>query len=121
MTRKNTSQPREEIVALGNMGYNNAVKAMMSTIRDLLLSIDAWNNVLGRLGDPVQGEPTSVTERRQEHVDLVTGAKKEIKQVNAFHDEVTKRRTTPDQRVIGFVLHSEKIEVSVDPHGFTKD
>jgi hypothetical protein len=30
MTRRNTSQPREEIVALGNMGYNNAVKAMMA-------------------------------------------------------------------------------------------
>ncbi|KAH8113198.1 hypothetical protein DFH11DRAFT_367544 [Phellopilus nigrolimitatus] len=121
MTRKDTSQSREEVVALGNTGYNNAVKALMSTIRDLLLSIDVWNNVLGRLGDPVQGEPTRVTERRQEHVDLVAGAKKKIEQVNAFHDEVTKRSTTPDQRVIGFVLHSEKIEVSVDPHGFTKD
>ncbi|KAF8580920.1 hypothetical protein K439DRAFT_1648029 [Ramaria rubella] len=121
MTRKNISQFREEVIALGNMGYNNAVKAIMSTIRDLLLSIDAWNNMLGRLGNPVQGEPTKVTERRQEHVDLVAGAKKKIEQVNAFHDEVTKRRTTPDQRVIGFVLHSEKIEVSVDPHGFTKD
>ena len=31
-----------------------------------------------------------------------------------------KHRTTPDQRVIGFVLHSEKIEVSVELHGFTK-
>jgi hypothetical protein len=121
MTRKNTSQPREEVVALGYMGYNNAVKAIMSTIRDYLLSIDAWNNMLGRLGDPVQGEPTRVTERRQEHVDLVARAKKEIEQVDAFHDEVTKRRTIPEQRVIGFVLHSEKIEVSVDPHGFTKD
>jgi hypothetical protein len=121
MTRKNTSQPREEIVALGNMGYNNAVQAMMSTIRDLLLSIDAWNKVLDRLGDPVPGEPTRVTERRQEHVSLVAEATKNIEQVNALHDEVTKLRSTPNQRVIGFVLHSEKIEVSVDPHGFTKD
>jgi hypothetical protein len=29
--------------------------------------------------------------------------------------------TTPDQRVISFVLHSEKIEVSVEPQDFTKD
>ena len=121
MTRKNTSQPREEVVALGNMGYNNAVKAMMSAIRDLLLSIDAWKKVLDRLGDPIPGEPTRVTETRQEHVNLVARAMMNIEQVNAIHDEVTKLRSIPDLRVIGFVLHSEKIEVSVDPHGFTKD
>jgi len=46
---------------------------------------------------------------------------KKIEEVNAIHDEVTKRRTTPDQRVLGFVLHSEKIEVSVEPHNFAKD
>ncbi|KAJ7147595.1 hypothetical protein C8R43DRAFT_889571 [Mycena crocata] len=121
MTHKNTSQPREEVVALGDTGYNNAVKAMKSTIRDLSLSIDIWNNVLGRLGDPVQGEPTRVTERRQEHINLITKAKKDIQQVKAFNDEVFNCRSTSDQRVIGFVLHSEKIEVSVESHGFTKD
>ena len=39
MTRKNSSQPREEVVALGNMGYNNAVKAMIGTIGDLVRTI----------------------------------------------------------------------------------
>ena len=121
MTRRNTSQSREEVIALGNMGYNNAVNAMMNTIRDLLLSIDAWNNALGRLGDPVPGEPASVTQKRQEHVNLVAEATKNIEQVNALRDEVIKLRSVPDQRIIGYVLHSEKIEVSVDPHGFTKD
>ena len=121
MTRRTTSQAREEFVALGNMGYNNAVKAMMSTIGDLLRSIDAWNDVLGRLGEPVDGENGRVTERRKEHVELVAKATKKIEEVNAIHDEVTKRRTTPDQRVIGFVLHSEKIKVSVEPHNFTED
>ncbi|KAJ7781877.1 hypothetical protein DFH07DRAFT_949569 [Mycena maculata] len=121
MTRTNASQPREEVIALGSMGYNNAVKAMMSTIRDLLLSINVWNDVLGRLGEFVPGEPPRVTVRRQEHVALMAGAKKDVEQVNALHDKVTEHRTTHDQRVIGFVLHSEKIEVSVDPHGFIKD
>ncbi|KIY44819.1 hypothetical protein FISHEDRAFT_77229 [Fistulina hepatica ATCC 64428] len=121
MTRGTTSQAREEFVALGNTGYNNAVKAMMSTIGDLLRSIDAWNDVLDRLGEPVEGENSRVTERRKEHVELVAKATKKIEEVNAIHDEVTKHRTTPDQRVIGFVLHSEKIEVSVEPYNFTKD
>ena len=121
MTRKNTSQPREEVVALGNMGYNNAVKAMMGTIGDLIRSLKVWNDVLDRLGEPIQGENRKVTERRQEHVDLVAKARQTIEEANAIHNEVIKLRTIPDQRIIGSVLHSEKIEVSVDHHGFTKD
>jgi hypothetical protein len=121
MTRKNTSQPREDVVVLGDQGYNNAVKAMIDSIAGLPRCIDSWNATLVKLGGPVQGESPMVTESRQEHVDLVAKATREIEQAEALYDEVTKHRTTPDQRVIGFVLHSEKIEVSVDPHGFTKD
>jgi len=121
MTRRNTSQRREDIIALGSTGYNNAVEAMKSTIRVLDRSIKIWNDVLERLGEPIQGEDCDDTERRQEHVDLVAKATRKIKRVNEIHNEVTKHRATPDQRIIGFVLHSEKIEVSADTHGFTKD
>ncbi|KAH9015502.1 hypothetical protein EDB84DRAFT_1671037 [Lactarius hengduanensis] len=109
-------QPHEEFVALGNMGYTNAIKVMMHTIGDLLYSIDAWNDALVRLGELVEGEnkKIKITERRRQYEKL-------IEEVKTLHDEATKRRTTPDQRVIGFVLHSERIEVSVKPHSFTKD
>jgi hypothetical protein len=121
MTYKQGAQRREEIVALGTIGYDNAIRAMMATIRDRLRSIDGWNGVLRRLGEPVEGENTRVTERRHEDLDLVAKATKEIQKVNAIHDEVTKLYTTLEQRVIGFVLHSEKIEVSVGSHQFTND
>ncbi|KAM5532548.1 hypothetical protein V8D89_013754 [Ganoderma adspersum] len=121
MARKKPSQAREEFVALGHRGYDNAVNAMMGTIGDLAASIDHWNDVLRRFGEPVEGEKSAVTKRREEHVRLVAKAMEEIEEVNALHDEVTKVRTTPDQRIIGFVLHSEPIEVSVGPHGYTKD
>ncbi|KAF8270015.1 hypothetical protein EI94DRAFT_854808 [Lactarius quietus] len=121
MTRQKDSQRREEIVALGTMGYDNAVRAMMATIGDRLQSIDAWNNVLLRLGDPEEGERENVTESRDEHLDLVTKATRVIQRVKAIHSEVIENYTTLDQRTIGFVLHSEKIEVSVEPYKFTKD
>lgn len=121
MTHRNPSQPRQEFVALGNKGYNNAVMSMMNTIGHLVDSIEAWNNVLERLGEPVKGENRNITERRKEHVELVARAMKKIDEVNVLHNEVTKYRTTPDQRVIGFVLHSEKIGVAVEPYGFTED
>lgn len=94
---------------------------MMSTISDLLRFIDAWNDTLGRLGEPVEGEAIKVTQRRKEYVALVANATEKIEKVNEIHGEVTKHRTTPDQRVIGFVLHSEEIEVSAEPYGFTND
>ncbi|KAH9931246.1 uncharacterized protein B0H18DRAFT_1083548 [Fomitopsis serialis] len=115
MTCSTTRQAREEFVALGDIGYNNAVKAMMSTISNLLCYIDIWNDALDRLGKPVEGENTGskVTKRRAEHLKSVAAATKKIEEVKAIHDEVTKPRATPDQRIIGFVLHSEKFEVSL--------
>jgi hypothetical protein len=121
MTRKKDGQRREEIVALGTMGFDNAIKAMMATIGNNLQSIDAWSSALRRLGDPVDGEAENVTERRNELLSLVEKATKEIQRVKEIHSEVTENFTTLDQRTIGFVLHSEKIEVSVEPCGFTKD
>jgi len=121
MTYTKTSKAQEEIIALGNKAYDDSINAMMSTIGDLFSGIEAWNDVLESLGEPVEGENGKITAMRQEHVDLVETAMKKIKQVNALHDNITKRRTTPGQRAIGFVLHSEKIEVSVEPLKFTKD
>ena len=121
MTHKDTSQRREEIVALGNGGYNNAIKAVMGEIGNLVRSIDAWNKVLTWLGEPVVGEPSRITERRNEHLEFVAKATKTIEEANVLHNEVTKHRTTPEQRVVGYVLHSAKIEVSVGPNKFTQD
>ncbi|KZT23693.1 hypothetical protein NEOLEDRAFT_1157202 [Neolentinus lepideus HHB14362 ss-1] len=104
MTHKKGSQHREEIVMLGTMGYDNAIKAMMATIGDRLQSIDAWNNVLRKLGGPVEGERENVTESRDEHLDLVAKVTRVIQ-----------------KRTIGFVLHSEKTEVSAESYKFTKD
>ena len=121
ITHKKPSQAREQIVALGYQGYEKAIQAMMTTIHDLSKSIDVWNDVLDRLGAPMEGENSKVTKRREEHVRLVAEAMEKIEEVNALHDKVTKVRTIPSQRVVGFVLHSEPIEVSAGPHGYTKD
>ncbi|THH27541.1 hypothetical protein EUX98_g6646 [Antrodiella citrinella] len=98
MSYQKSGQRREEIVALGTMGYDNAINAMMATIGDRLHSIDAWNVQLRRLGDPVEGESENVTDSRSDYLDLVTKARREIQRMKALHSEV-----------------------SVEPYGFTKD
>lgn len=121
MTRKNNSQPREEIVALGNMGYQNATNAMMATIGDLARSVTVWNKVITRLGNFVEGEEVAITKKRQENQREVENATEIIDDLNKLHDEVTKRRTNPDKRIIGFVLHADPIVASDEPSGYTGD
>ena len=121
MSCKGTSQPREEIVALGSMGYRNATNAMMATIGSLARSVAVWKDMVERLGEPVDGEKTAVTKKRLEYQHEVEKATGMIDSLNKLHDEVTKLRTNPDQRVIGFVRDAEPIVMSNGPHGFTRD
>ena len=112
---------REEIIALGALGYNNGLTAMMKAIDGLSLSIEAWNESIDKLGEIHQGESQSVTNKRNEYLDLVAKATEKIQIINKLHDEVSKRYSTLDQRKLGFVLHAEEIAVSVEPHKFTND
>ncbi|PWW76389.1 hypothetical protein C7212DRAFT_357331 [Tuber magnatum] len=121
MSQKSNGPPSEEIVALGSMGYQNATNALMATIGNLAHSVAVWRSVLAMLGEPINGETAAVTEKRLEDKYEVEQATKRIGSLNKLHDEVTKRRTNPDQRVIGFVLHAEPIEISDAPHRFTCD
>lgn len=120
MSYSNNSQPREEIVALGNKSYNNATHDIMERIGNGRRSIQAWENMLHSLGEPSVAEPRNVTQRRKNYSDLVVMTRAEIDQADELHTLVTKRNSNPHQRVIGFVWHSEKIE-SAGPCNFTKD
>ena len=118
---KNARQPHDAIVALGSMGYQDATNAMMATIGDLARSITVWEDDITRLGVFVDGEnPTATKKRRanQRQVEKATGI---IGDLDKLHDEVTKHRTNPDQRIIGFVLHAEPIVASNEPNQFTRD
>jgi len=119
-TITNANQPREEIISPGTGAYDNALKALKADIGSQLRSINAWDAVLVRLGDPEPNESARVTQRRTEHLSLVGGAKERIEQVNALYNAV-QDRVDPSKRAIGFVLHCEPIEASSGPNGFTKD
>ncbi|KAF8874483.1 hypothetical protein BD779DRAFT_1703538 [Infundibulicybe gibba] len=121
ISRNTSSQPREEIVALGNMGYRNATNSMMATIRSLALSVAAWKDSIARLGEFVDGEDAAVTKRRQENEYKTERAMWVVSNLNKLHDEVTKHRTNPEQRIIGRLLHVEPIVVHDGPNGFTRD
>lgn len=121
LARKKMSQPREHVIALGSSGYTNALKSMMGAIGDQHRSIKDWEAVLRRLGEPKEEESANAIKRRNEHLDLVEKAKARILEIDTFHNEILKRWTVPEQRVIGEVVHVDPIAVNVGPHGLTRD
>ena len=80
-----------------------------------------WEDVLRRLDEPDKDEGKKMTEKRKEHLALVEKAKETIDEADKFHNEITKRWTTPSQRIIGEVVHVEPIAVAVEPHRYTRD
>lgn len=120
-TRKKESQAREDIIFLGTGAFDAAVQALMKFIGDQAVSVSGWEKQRKKLGEPVVGEPVTLTNRRKEFTDLIDAAKNKIEEADKLHTEVTKYRTTAAQRVFGHVLHCEKIEVGVGEHKFTND
>ena len=116
--KKGTGQAREDIIALGTGAYHNAVTAIKKQIRGQYASIEVWRDTLQRLGEEVEGEVPVKSVRRKEFAGRIERAEEAIEGAYALHDEVTERRTTPEQRIIGHVLHSE---ATVEPNMFTKD
>ncbi|KAI0028238.1 hypothetical protein K488DRAFT_89938 [Vararia minispora EC-137] len=96
LTCAHVSHPREQVIALGNVGYNNAVQSMIATIGDHERSIGYWEGI------------------REEHLALIEKTKKTIEKTDKFHNEITKRWTIPYQRIIGEVVH-------VEPLSYTRD
>ena len=109
---KFSSQPKEYMVALGAGGYTRAVSGMMADIAKLTRDIKTWNRQLER------NLPAA---KRQEITTEVEKATNRINQLDAFHTEATKFRSTPELRCIGWALRSSPIRVSVPPLGYTED
>ena len=127
ISHDHASQPREEITALSNMGYESAMGTMMVAIRVLARSVAVWKDVITRLGEFVDREGTAATEKRgcgRCYTSISSPPAMPISRfeqvhlenhLNKLHDEVTKRRTNPDQRIINnadddAVIAAAKIE-----------
>ncbi|KAJ3976899.1 hypothetical protein EV361DRAFT_881757 [Lentinula raphanica] len=120
MTMKRDEAP-ENIIAPGERGYSTAVEAVKRKIQDNLRYIDYCKWILNTLGDPVEGEDSAVTRQRKSTPLTVKVTLEKNKQANNLVDELAKHHTTPDQRVIGHVLHSDPIQASTDSYRFTND
>ena len=122
LPHRHGSQAHEEIVVLGTGAYTEAINRMISTIEDESFFIEIRNDEIEGLGPFVEGEASRTTLARKERDNLVERAKRKTEDVHEIHGEVTRQGwTTPNQRVIGHVVHTPAIIVDDGPEHFTQD
>ncbi|KAI5993903.1 hypothetical protein EDD15DRAFT_2436455 [Pisolithus albus] len=117
MQRVNIGQPKEYIVALGAGAYNRVVRDMMGEIAKIARDIETFNIQLQR--------PNLPQKRREEKEAEVVRLTKRCRRIDALHTEVTKFRSTPELRSVGWVLYSSVIKadasVGNEELGYTQD
>lgn len=113
-TRRNDSQPREDIILLGSGSFDDAVEAIIKFMGDKTKDIASWEAPLSKIPQPAEGEPEGVTLKRDEYTGFIKAARNQIKAADELHSYVTKNFSTTASRILGFVLHCSKIEVGDD-------
>lgn len=119
--RKNTSQPRHEVLILGSKAYPNALEDMMAEIGRKLIFVDHYKRELAALGEADEGEDVTVAEARQSFKGELVKAEKTITAINTFHGDITKHWSMVSQRVLGHIVHAPPISVGTGPKKFTED
>ena len=117
----NISQACEHFVMLSDGGYSRGIRDMIYKISNLCCNINIWNSEINRLLKPTKGENPDITNEHKKYMVLVEGVMENINKLNALHSEVMKYYSTPKLHVFGHVLHTSPIQVSVQPHSYTKD
>ncbi|KAH9035841.1 hypothetical protein EDB84DRAFT_1588082 [Lactarius hengduanensis] len=118
---EDTSQPRHEVLILGNKAYQDALEAMTGKIQRELILVDYYKMELAALGEAVEGENTMVARARQVFEGKLTEAEMTITAVDEFHGDITNQWSTVSQRVLGYVVYAPPISVSTGPKKFTED
>lgn len=113
----NKSQPRQSIVALGTGAYSHVIIKMMGEIGKIARDIETLNAQLQR--------PNLPQNKREEKEAEVTRLTERCGHIDALHTKVTKFRSTPELRSVGWVLYSSVIKadakVGNKELGYTQD
>jgi len=108
------SSPRNDVILLGTGAFNTAVHNIILFIRHQLFTIIHREQDLADLPAQEEGEAGKITAKRKQLMRLIKTARAELKEAEELHTYVTKNFTTFESRMLGFALHSAKVEVGAD-------
>lgn len=78
----------------------------MGKIGEELALVDVYEREFAGLQEAVEGGGDMIARAREEYKAKLVKAKKRISDMNDFHSDITKRWTTPSNRVLGHILHA---------------
>ena len=114
---------RQEIVALGTRAYEEAVRAIMAEIGNLIVAKTSLNKKIKMLQGRVDnGEGGAVALAQQDAQQDEQRTTRIICNLNDLHGRVTKHLTFPGDRLLGRVLYADPIGPSSNkPDAYTVD
>ncbi|KAG2006787.1 hypothetical protein CC2G_014533 [Coprinopsis cinerea AmutBmut pab1-1] len=118
-TRQNESQPREDIILLGDKSFTSATEDIVKFEINHMKAISSWERSLSKVPPQEEGEPDEVSSTRQYWTHRIADTKKMIAAAKDIHSYATKNLAPAASRILGSVLHCSEIEVDAD--GFRCD
>jgi len=116
--RKNDSQPRYNVILLGDMAFKRFLESIQSEVEDKRDIVDRQKERIMLFG--VQDDPETNNKRRKAQA-LLDEAREAMDELNVFYKDVSTHWATQESRVLGHVIFSPPIGVGVGPQTYTED
>ena len=131
-THTNASAPRRNVLLLGTKAFDNFVKTIKLRIRQHGIMADYHNRQIKTLQEKIEKLKEKEADEDEDNVKEAMGTLEKIQKLldkaneamealDEFHDEVTKKRRRPSQRILGHIFRSPPITLSTGTEGFTED
>ncbi|KAK0214038.1 hypothetical protein IW262DRAFT_292361 [Armillaria fumosa] len=116
--RKSGSQPRVNVLLLGDTSYQELLASILTRIRRLGVIVEHEE----RLVKAAEGKDDQVAKEARENAQrALDEANKTIRALSAFYQDVEKKWNTHASRVLGRVVLSPPISLGTGTEGYTED
>jgi hypothetical protein len=118
VTKGDTSQPRRNVVLLGDEAIQNVYESATDNIRRQAHKVDFIKDKVKRFGEATGKAQVA---RSPMGRDPLEEAEEAVETLNEFHGEVSMFWGQTYERILGHIFHSPPISVGTSPKCFTED
>ena len=125
-TRTNPSMPRRDVLLMGTKAWDNYLQSVQIQITSLGITAEIHNDEIKRLETKVVGTDDPAKKATyEEELEVTRGllakTRTEVGVLEELYKTTKEEWETPNQRIIGHIVHSPPITFSTPPHPFTMD
>ncbi|KAK6359597.1 hypothetical protein TWF696_000747 [Orbilia brochopaga] len=112
---KSTSKREHEILLLGSMGYEHALKKITDKIQDERSGIERDQGAIAQLCEDPEAHA------HQKLLDSIAIRERAIKAAEDFYDDISRNWNQMSRRILGHVVYAPPIVYGCGPKKFTQD